>query len=122
LQQAFERYFIAITTLVKNGPRTVSAGELETLCQLAAQRLSLLYAPAAPEFFDKTLFRGFISKLRELDLVRVGENGKLDFDDRLNLWEKDAKLVLSRELRATIMKISPEGVSKVAEAVPPAAE
>jgi glycerol-3-phosphate O-acyltransferase len=122
LQQAFERYFIAITTLVKNGPRTVSAGELETLCQLAAQRLSLLYAPAAPEFFDKTLFRGFISKLRELDLVRVGENGKLDFDDRLNLWEKDAKLVLSRELRATIMKISPEVVSKVAEAVPPAAE
>jgi glycerol-3-phosphate O-acyltransferase len=120
LQQAFERYFIAITTLVKNGPRTVSAGELETLCQLAAQRLSLLYAPAAPEFFDKTLFRGFISKLRELDLVRVGENGKLDFDDRLNLWEKDAKLVLSRELRATIMKISPEVVSKVAEAVPPA--
>jgi glycerol-3-phosphate O-acyltransferase len=119
LQQAFERYFIAITTLVKNGPRTVSAGELETLCQLAAQRLSLLYAPAAPEFFDKTLFRGFISKLRELDLVRVGENGKLDFDDRLNLWEKDAKLVLSRELRATIMKISPEVVSKVAEAVPP---
>src|SRR5690606_38280 len=57
LQQAFERYFIAITTLVKNGPRTLSAGELESLCQLTAQRLSLLYAPAAPEFFDKTLFR-----------------------------------------------------------------
>src|SRR5690606_36001492 len=39
LQQAFERYFIAITTLVKNGPRTLSTGELETLCQLTAQRL-----------------------------------------------------------------------------------
>jgi glycerol-3-phosphate O-acyltransferase len=124
LQQAFERYFIAITTLVKNGPRTVSAGELETLCQLAAQRLSLLYAPAAPEFFDKTLFRGFISKLRELQLVWIGPDGKLDFDERLNLWEKDAKLVLSRELRATITKISPEVVSKVvgAEAVEPKAE
>jgi glycerol-3-phosphate O-acyltransferase len=114
LQQAFERYFIAITTLVKNGPRTVSAGELETLCQLAAQRLSLLYAPAAPEFFDKSLFRGFIGKLRELKLVWVCPNGKLDFDERLNIWEKDAKLVLSRELRHTITKISPEVVSKVA--------
>jgi glycerol-3-phosphate O-acyltransferase len=114
LQQAFERYFIAITTLVKNGPRVVSASELETLCQLAAQRLSLLYAPAAPEFFDKSLFRGFIGKLRELKLVWLCPNGKLDFDERLNAWEKDAKLVLSRELRATISKISPEAVSKVA--------
>jgi glycerol-3-phosphate O-acyltransferase len=112
LQQAFERYFIAITTLVKNGPRTLSAGELETLCHLAAQRLSLLYAPAAPEFFDKTLFRGFIGKLRELKLVWLCPDGKLDFDERLNAWEKDAKLVLSRELRHTISKISPDKLQK----------
>ena len=114
LQQAFERYFIAITTLVKNGPCTLSAGELESLCHLTAQRLSLLYAPAAPEFFDKSLFRGFIQKLREMKLVRVGENGKLDFDEQLTLWEKDAKVVLGRELRHTISKLSPEAVSKVA--------
>ena len=115
LQQAFERYFIAITTLVKNGPRTLSAGELETLCQLTAQRLSLLYAPAAPEFFDRSLFRGFIAKLRELKLVWVAENGKLDFDEQLMAWEKDAKVVLNRELRHTISKLSPEAVSRVAQ-------
>ena len=69
LQQAFERYYIAISVLAKNGPGTLSAAELESLCHLAAQRLSLLYAPAAPEFFDKSLFRGFIQKLRELRLV-----------------------------------------------------
>jgi glycerol-3-phosphate O-acyltransferase len=115
LQQAFERYFIAVTTLVKNGPGVLSAGELESMCHLAAQRLSLLYAPAAPEFFDKSLFRGFIQTLRDLKMVWPGENGKLDFDERLNTWEKDAKLVLSRELRATIAKISPEAVKTAAE-------
>lgn len=115
LQQAFERYFIAITTLVKNGPRTLSTGELETLCHLTAQRLSLLYAPAAPEFFDKSLFRGFIQKLRELKLVWICPNGKLDFAEDLMLWEKDAKIVLGRELRHTIAKLSPEAVSKVAK-------
>ena len=114
LQQAFERYFIAITTLVKNGPRTLSAGELESLCHLTAQRLSLLYAPAAPEFFDKSLFRGFIQKLREMKLVWVCPNGKLDFDEQLMAWEKDAKVVLGRDLRHTISKLSPEAVSKVA--------
>jgi glycerol-3-phosphate O-acyltransferase len=112
LQQAFERYFIAITTLVKNGPRTLSAGELESLCQLTAQRLSLLYAPAAPEFFDKSLFRGFIQKLRELKLVWICPDGKLDFDEQMMVWEKDAKVVLGRDLRHTISKLSPEAVSR----------
>ncbi|CAN5607536.1 glycerol-3-phosphate 1-O-acyltransferase PlsB [soil metagenome] len=108
LQQAFERYYIAIAVLAKNGPGTLGAGELESLCQLAAQRLSLLYAPAAPEFFDKTLFRGFIHKLRELGLVRLDQNSKLVFDQRLNAWARDAKIILGRELRHTIEKVSPE--------------
>jgi glycerol-3-phosphate O-acyltransferase len=108
LQQAFERYYIAISVLVKNGPRQVSAGELETLCHLTAQRLSLLYSQAAPEFFDRALFRGFIAKMRELGIVWLDGNSKLDFDDRLETWAKDAKIILSRELRHSIMKITPE--------------
>ena len=114
LQQAFERYYIAISVLVKNGAGTLSSGELESLCQLAAQRLSLLYAPAAPEFFDKTLFRGFIQKLRELKLVWPDANGKLAFDERLNAWAKDARIILGRELRHTIEKVSPEAATRPA--------
>ena len=115
MQQAFERYFIAITTLVKNGSGNLSASALEGLCHLTAQRLSLLYAPAAPEFFDKSLFRGFIANLRSQKLIWINEHGKLDFDKRLNVWEQDARLVLNRELRHTIHKISPDAVNKVAE-------
>lgn len=114
LQQAFERYYIAISVLVKNGAGTLSAGELETLCHLAAQRLSLLYAPAAPEFFDKSLFRGFIAQLRALRLVWANENGKLTFDDRLEAWAKDAKFILGRELRHSIEKVSPEAARPAA--------
>ena len=118
LQQAFERYYIAISVLVKNGPGTLGAAELESLCQQAAQRLSLLYAPAAPEFFDKSLFRGFIQKLRELKLVWPDENSKLLFDERLDAWARDAKAILGRELRHTIEKVSPEA-ARPAE-LPPA--
>ncbi len=108
LQQAFERYYIAISVLVKNGPGTLSATELESLCQQAAQRLSLLYAPAAPEFFDRALFRGFIRKLREMKLVWPDQNSKLIFDDHLGTWARDAKVILGRELRHTIERVSPE--------------
>jgi glycerol-3-phosphate O-acyltransferase len=112
LQQAFERYYIAISILVKNGSGTLTAAELESLCQLTAQRLSLLYAPAAPEFFDKTLFRGFIQKLRELKLVCPDDAGRLTFDDRLKAWARDARVVLGRELRSTIEKISPASTGR----------
>src|SRR5690606_34754413 len=120
LQQAFERYYISISVLVKNGPGTLGAGELESLCQQAAQRLSLLYAPAAPEFFDRSLFRGFIQKLRELRLVWPDENSKLLFDERLDVWAKDARYILGRELRHTIERVSPEAVKPEAPSAPPA--
>ena len=112
MQQAFERYFITITTLVKNGSGMLSASELESICHLTAQRLSLLYAPAAPEFFDKSLFRGFIANMREQKMLWLNDAGKLDFDKRLNDWEQDARLVLNRELRHTIHKISPDAVPR----------
>ena len=121
LQQAFERYYIAISVLVKNGSGTLGSAELETLCQQAAQRLSLLYAPAAPEFFDKNLFRGFIQQLRGMRMVWTDEAGKLVFDDRLKGWAKDARVVLGRELRHTIEKVSPDTtrVSGEMAALPP---
>ncbi|WP_368565327.1 glycerol-3-phosphate 1-O-acyltransferase PlsB [Pseudoxanthomonas sp. UTMC 1351] len=118
LQQAFERYYIAISVLVKNGPGKLGAAELESLCQQAAQRLSLLYAPAAPEFFDRTLFRGFIQKMRELRLVWPDENSKLLFDERLDAWAKDAKAILGRELRHTIERVSPEAARPEPEPEP----
>lgn len=111
LLQAFERYYIAIAALVKNGPNTLSAGQLENVCQLAAQRLSLLYQQSAPEFFDKSLFRGFIQKLRERRIVRTDADGKLEFDAVLNDVARDARLILAREVRQSIMKITPDVVA-----------
>ncbi|HET7561518.1 MAG TPA: glycerol-3-phosphate 1-O-acyltransferase PlsB [Rhodanobacteraceae bacterium] len=108
LMQAFERYYIAIAALVKNGPHTLSAGQLENVCQLAAQRLSLLYQQSAPEFFDKSLFRGFIHKLRERRIVWTDANGKLEFDAVLDDVARDARLILAREVRQSIMKITPD--------------
>lgn len=115
LQQAFERYYIAISILAKNGPGTLTAGQLETMCHLAAQRLSLLYADTAPEFFDKSLFRGFIARLREMGLISNDTEGKLVFDDKLQAWAEDAKFILGRDLRHTIERISPPVVEGAVE-------
>jgi glycerol-3-phosphate O-acyltransferase len=107
LLPAIERYYIALALLVKNGPHTLSSAELENLCWLTAQRLSLLHELNAPEFFDRSLFRGFIQKLRERRVVSVDESGKLAFDTELNTVAKDARVVLSREIRHGILKLTP---------------
>ena len=108
LLPAIERYYIALALLVKNGPRSLTAAELENLCTLSAQRLSLLQELNAPEFFDKALFRGFIQKLRERRVVWSGDDGKLDFDASLEEVAKDARVILSREIRHGILKLTPE--------------
>ena len=116
LLQAFERYYIAMAVLVKNGPCTLTGAQLENLCQLTAQRLSLQYAQTAPEFFDRGLFRGFIAKLRDLGIVWNDADGRLDFDERMDAWARDARVILGRELRHSIMKITPAA----ADSLPPA--
>jgi glycerol-3-phosphate O-acyltransferase len=108
LLQAFERYYIAIALLVKNGTHALSAVELENLCYLVAQRLSLLHELNAPEFFDRSLFRGFIQKLRERRVVWPDEAGRLVFDSALESVARDARVILSREIRDGILKLTPE--------------
>ena len=112
LIQAFERYYITLAALAKNGPHTLSAGELESACTLTAQRLSLLNEQASPEFFDKALFRGFIQKLRERKIVWTDEAGKLDYDSVLEEMVRDARVILARDVRHSILKITQGGDDK----------
>jgi len=107
LLQTFERYYIAIATLVKAGPGSFTAAELEQTCVLTAQRLSLLQQLTAPEFFDKALFRGFIQQLRAQGVVRGNSENKLEFDAGLAAVVRDARLILSRGVRETVLKIAP---------------
>jgi glycerol-3-phosphate O-acyltransferase len=117
LIQAFERYYITIAALAKNGPHTMSSGELESACTLTAQRLSLLNELTAPEFFDKALFRGFIQKLRERRIVWTDPDGKLDYDSALEGMVRDARVILSREVRHSILKITPGGDKETESAI-----
>jgi glycerol-3-phosphate O-acyltransferase len=109
LMQAFERYYIVIATLVSYGQGALSGGELENACTLTAQRVGLLHELSAPEFFDKSLFRGFIQKLRERQALWTNTEGKLDFDPALAEVVEDARVILSRELRHSVLKMTGGG-------------
>ncbi len=103
--QTIERYYIVVAQLVQAGSGTLDQGTLEQRCQLAAQRMTLLYGLNSPEFFDRSLFENFIGLLRERNVIRAGEGGRLEFDAVLSHVAQDAQFVLSEQLRHSILQV-----------------
>jgi len=107
ITQTLQRFYMATSLLLNSGQGTLSAEELEDLCVMMAQRLSILHGLNAPEFFDKTLFRHFIQTLIRQEVLRPDAQGKLGYHDKLaELAEGVAKRVLSAELRLSIRQVA----------------
>ncbi len=107
ITQTLQRFYMATSLLLNSGQHALSAEELESLCVMMAQRLSILHGLNAPEFFDKTLFRHFIQTLVEQGVLYADAGGKLGYHERLSeLSEAVAKRVLSAELRLSIRQVA----------------
>ena len=110
LLQTFERYYITVAILHKNGSGTLTRGELEQLCFLTAQRMSQLNEFAAPEFSDRHLFRQFIAQLRDIGILGTNEDEKLEFNEMIEQLSDDARFILSREIRHNIMRTAQRAI------------
>ena len=108
LLQTFERYYITVAILAKNGSGSLTRSELEQLCILTAQRISLLNEFTAPEFSDRHLFRHFISLLRENGVLTTNDDEKLEYNSVIRQISEDAKFILSKEIRHGIIRVAPQ--------------
>lgn len=104
--QTIERYYLAISLLLRAGSGQINQAALEAQCQLTAQRMTMLYGFNSPEFFDKAMFENFIDLLRSRGVVRVSSAGKLEFDEVLVRVAQDAQLVLNEEIRHSILQVT----------------
>jgi glycerol-3-phosphate O-acyltransferase len=101
-----ERYYLAIALLIGAGSGQITQQALEERCQLMAQRMTMLYGFNSPEFFDRSLFENFIDLMRARGVVRVDEAGRLAFDETLMRVAADAQLVLSEQIRHSILQVT----------------
>jgi len=108
LLQTFERYFITMAILDKNGSGRLTRAELERLCHLTAQRIAQLHEIAAPEFSDRNLFRQFISLLRDNGVLTTNADEKLEFDEVIGQISEDARFILSTDIRHGIIRVAPQ--------------
>ena len=104
--QIIERYYLAISLLLKAGSGRVTQEALENQCQLMAQRMSLLYELNSPEFFDKALFKNFIDLLRARNVLGVNAESRLTFTEMLLAVSADAQLVLHEQIRNSILQVT----------------
>jgi len=104
--QTIERYYLAIALLLQAGSGAITQEALEQRCHLMAQRMSVLYGLNSPEFFDKSLFRNFIDLLRRRNVIQASEDGRLSFGEPLLAVAADAQLVLSEQIRHSILQVT----------------
>jgi glycerol-3-phosphate O-acyltransferase len=103
--QIIERYYMVVAQLVVAGSGEITQADLEERCQQTAQRMSVLYGLASPEFFDRAMFANFIGLLRARGVIHARAGGRLEFDEVLVLVAQDAQFVLSEQLRHSILQI-----------------
>ena len=101
-----QRFYLVIAILVQHGSGTLTRARLEQMCQLSAERLSMIYELHSPDFFNRTLFHDFIRKLQEQDVLRRNEDGLLEFDEDIVDIGTDARLVLGEQIRHSILSLT----------------
>jgi glycerol-3-phosphate O-acyltransferase len=103
--QIIERYYLAIALLMRAGSGQLTSAELGSRCRQMAERMVTLYGFYSPEFFDLSLFEGFIGLLRKRAVIRADSEGRLIYDEVLERIADDAQLVLSEQLRHSILQV-----------------
>jgi glycerol-3-phosphate O-acyltransferase len=101
-----ERYYLAIALLIDAGSGQMTQRALEERCQLMAQRMTMLYGFNSPEFFDRRLFENFLDLLHARGVIRDDASGRLEFDDTLLRVAADAQVVLSEQIRHSILQVT----------------
>jgi glycerol-3-phosphate O-acyltransferase len=104
--QTIERYYLVVALLLQAGSGTMAPQALEERCHLMAQRMSLLYGFNSPEFFDKSLFSNFIDLLRRRGVVQIAADDKLVYGEPMLAVGADAQLVLSEQIRNSILQVT----------------
>ncbi|MEL6216226.1 MAG: hypothetical protein AAFQ99_11195, partial [Pseudomonadota bacterium] len=101
-----QRYFMAIVLMHRYGSGTLTQSKLEALCQLCAERLSILYGMRSPDFFDKRLFRAFASVLRDSGVTTLNADRCLEYEIDFDAIEQQARRVLGEPLRQAILVVT----------------
>lgn len=107
LGETLERYAMALLLLDDEARRGqgLSRSRFIDDCRLLAERTAVLTGREAPEFFDRTLFAGYLDSLLEVGIVEQNHEGGLVLDARIQRIAERSLELLSDETRQTLAQL-----------------
>jgi glycerol-3-phosphate O-acyltransferase len=106
IQPMLERQFLTLALLQHHGSGSLTRAALEDATLLLAQRLAMLYEFNASEFPEKLLFANVIRNLVDAEILQVGDDGRLRFDERITQAAAQTELLLAADVRSSIQLIA----------------
>ncbi len=105
--ETLERYCMT-TLLLAEESRSQHALQRERCeedCRRLAERMAVLTGRDSPEFFDKTLFRGYVDTLIDVGIVTETDDRRLLVDARIERIAERSLELLSDETRQTLLQL-----------------
>jgi glycerol-3-phosphate O-acyltransferase len=106
IRPMLERQFLTLALLQHHGSGSLTRAALEDATLLLAQRLAMLYEFNASEFPEKLLFANVIRNLVDAEILQVGDDGRLRFDERITQAAAQTELLLAADVRSSIQLIA----------------
>jgi glycerol-3-phosphate O-acyltransferase len=107
LGETHERYCMTALLLAdeRRSEVPLKREKFENDCRLLAERMAILTGRDAPEFFDKTLFKGYLNTLIEIGLVSVAADKTLLVDARIDRIAERSQELLSDDARQMLLQL-----------------
>ena len=105
ISPVLELYYMIFSLLANNSSPPLDRDNLEELCYLMAQRLSLMYAINSPDFFDKKLITNFINLLISLKHASINEDNKMKLDEAAVTHGRYARRLLDKNMQYNILQM-----------------
>lgn len=107
---SLQRYFLTVSLLSRYGSGMIDAETLGIQCRKCAERLEEIHGMQSPEFYDNSLFRGFIKTLLQQGLITKDAQGKLLFGNVFFSVDSDTRSILGEQIRHSILNITGSAV------------
>lgn len=107
LGETLERYCMTALLLAeeRRTQQSLKRERFEEDCRLLAERMAILTGRDAPEFFDKSLFKGYLNTLIEIGLVTETDERTLAVDARIERIAERSQELLSDETRQMLLQL-----------------
>ena len=105
VQPILERYYMTFILLWQTSAAPLQEAQLEHRCHLLAQKISMIYGINSPDFFDRLLFRDFVTTMLENEYLVRNDQLQLEFKPGFNFASLDLRNLLSTEVRSSILSL-----------------